>query len=63
LIFVTPDDAEKVLQVMKNHPYGKDASIIGKVVDDNPGLVRMKTSIGSMRIVDMLSGEQLPRIC
>ena len=63
IIFVSPEDAEKVLQVMKNHPYGRDSSIIGKVVEAHPGLVRMKTSIGSMRIVDMLSGEQLPRIC
>jgi hydrogenase expression/formation protein HypE len=48
---------------MKSHPLGKDAVIIGEVTDDHPGLVVMQTSIGGRRIVDMLSGEQLPRIC
>jgi hydrogenase expression/formation protein HypE len=63
LAFVSADDAEKILHVMKNHPLGKDATIIGEVVADHPKTVIMKTSIGSSRIVDMLSGEQLPRIC
>lgn len=63
IAFVEKDDAEKILAVMKNHPHGKDASIIGKVVSEHPKRVIMNTSIGSMRIVDMISGEQLPRIC
>jgi hydrogenase expression/formation protein HypE len=42
---------------------GKEASIIGEVTSENPGIVVMKTTIGSKRIVDMISGEQLPRIC
>ena len=63
LVFVSPGDAETVLKAMKNHPMGTESAIIGMVVPDNPGLVVMKTEIGSMRIVDMLSGEQLPRIC
>ncbi len=63
LAFVAPDQAPEVLSVMKADPLGKDASIIGQVVADHPGRVYMETPIGGMRIVDMLTGEQLPRIC
>jgi len=63
LAFVAEEDAEKVLDEMKKHLYGKDSTIIGKVTAENLKTVIMKTSIGSKRIVDMLSGEQLPRIC
>jgi hydrogenase expression/formation protein HypE len=63
IAFVAPEDGEKVLAAMKNHVYGKDAAIIGTVVSDNPGRVFMKTGIGGTRILDMLAGEQLPRIC
>lgn len=63
LAFVGPDHAEKALDAIKANEYGKDASIIGEVVDDFPGKVFMKTTIGGTRIVDMLTGEQLPRIC
>lgn len=63
LVFVSKDDSDRVLQVMMNHPYGKDSSIIGKVIEENPGMVIMKTVVGTSRVVDMLSGEQLPRIC
>ncbi|OEU49735.1 MAG: hydrogenase expression/formation protein HypE [Desulfobacterales bacterium C00003060] len=63
IAFVGPDVAEKVLETMKANEYGKDASIIGEVVDDSPGRVFMKTRIGGTRIVGMLTGEQLPRIC
>lgn len=61
--FVDPSDSEKVLSFMKNNEFGIDSKIIGEVVEDHPGRVVMKTSIGSIRIVDMISGEQLPRIC
>lgn len=61
--FVAQQDAAKVLSCMKSHPLGKNAVIIGEVVDDHPGFVVMQSSIGGKRIVDMLSGEQLPRIC
>ena len=54
---------DQVLQVMHRHPYGKEAVVIGAVVDDHPGRVVMKTLIGSNRVIDMMSGEQLPRIC
>ena len=63
LAFVAPTAAEKVLAAMRSHPLGKNAVIIGEVVADHPGTVIMKTRIGGSRVVDMLSGEQLPRIC
>ena len=63
LAFVAEEDAEKVLFEMKKHTFGKDSAIIGRVTNENLKTVIMKTSIGSKRIVDMLSGEQLPRIC
>lgn len=63
LVFVAAEDADKVLQAMKKYPLGNDSSIIGMVTGDFPSKVRMKTQLGSHRIVDMISGEQLPRIC
>jgi hydrogenase expression/formation protein HypE len=63
IAFVSAEDADNVLTAMKQHPLGRNASIIGEVVAEHPGVVVMKTSIGSSRVVDMLSGEQLPRIC
>jgi hydrogenase expression/formation protein HypE len=48
---------------MRAHPLGKRARIIGRVTQANPGLVIMRTSLGTTRIVDMLAGDQLPRIC
>jgi hydrogenase expression/formation protein HypE len=63
LAFVAPEHAEEVLFAMRLHPLGKEACIIGEVVSEHPGRVVLKTAIGGSRIVDMLSGEQLPRIC
>jgi len=64
LIAIVPaDDAEKILRVMHSHPLGKYAAIIGTVAPDHPKTVLMKSRIGGTRVVDMLSGEQLPRIC
>ncbi len=60
---VEPDDADKVLAQMKQNSYGRDAAIIGEVTNNHPGRVIMKTKLGPSRIVDMLSGELLPRIC
>jgi len=56
-------DADAVLGAMRKHPLGKEAQIIGAVNDRNRGLVTMRTTLGTTRIVDMLSGNQLPRIC
>ncbi len=64
LLAILPENkAHSVLDEMHKHPLGRDAEIIGEVVDDNRGTVVMETLIGSKRVVDMLSGEQLPRIC
>ena len=60
---VPAEKAHAVLNVMKSDPLGKDAVVIGEVVAEPKGRVLMKTLIGGTRIVDMLSGEQLPRIC
>ncbi|WP_150524512.1 hydrogenase expression/formation protein HypE [Roseibium sediminis] len=56
-------DADNLLKIMKAHRYGQDAAIIGKVTEGSAGLVQMETGLGGMRVVDWLSGEQLPRIC
>lgn len=63
LAFVKEEDAESVLQAMRRHRMGQEAMIIGEVVDDHPGLVIMKSRVGGTRVVDMITGEQLPRIC
>jgi hydrogenase expression/formation protein HypE len=63
IAFVKAEDAEKILGVMKQTPYGKEAVIIGKVIDQGKSQVRLKTAIGGTRLVDMLPGEMLPRIC
>jgi len=60
---VSAEQAEAVLDAMRAHPYGKDAAIIGKVVEAHPGLVTARTAIGGMRVVDLPAGELLPRIC
>jgi hydrogenase expression/formation protein HypE len=64
LVAIVPDkDADKVLKAMKKNKYGKDAVIIGEVAAEKPGRVVMKTVLGAHRIVDMLVGDLLPRIC
>jgi hydrogenase expression/formation protein HypE len=64
LVVVLPkENAETVLSAMKSHSAGKDACIIGEVVSYPSGIVLLKTVFGAERIVDMLVGEQLPRIC
>ena len=57
------EDAEKLLAAMRAHPLGRQAAMIGKVVEDANAFVQMKTQFGGRRMVDWLSGEQLPRIC
>jgi len=63
IAFVDPAAADRVLAAMRRHPLGKEAVIIGEVVGDHAGAVVMKSRIGGFRVVDMLSGEPLPRIC
>jgi hydrogenase expression/formation protein HypE len=60
---VAPEAADEVLDAMRHDPLGAGAVVIGTVGNENAGLVTMRTLFGSTRIVDMLAGEQLPRIC
>jgi hydrogenase expression/formation protein HypE len=63
LAIVAREATEAALAAMRADPMGREAAIVGEVVADNPGKVTMRSRIGGWRIVDMLSGEQLPRIC
>jgi hydrogenase expression/formation protein HypE len=63
LAVVAPEAAEKTLALMKEHPAGREAAIIGEVTGASSGKVCMRTAIGGLRAIEMLSGEQLPRIC
>jgi len=63
LACVAADAAEQVLARMQQHPIGQQAAIIGTVEAGEAGRVRMQTSVGGMRMIEMLAGEQLPRIC
>lgn len=63
LAIVPQQEAEVALAALRVHSLGKDAAIIGEVVQQHPGMVMMRTRVGGTRVVDMLSGEQLPRIC
>jgi hydrogenase expression/formation protein HypE len=64
LVAVVPaEDADKVLKAMRRNHYGKETSLIGEVSANNPGRVVMRTTIGASRIVDMMVGDPLPRIC
>jgi hydrogenase expression/formation protein HypE len=63
IAFVAPEDADAVLAAMRQDPYGREAAFIGEVIAEHPGKVFMETRIGGTRIVGMLAGEQLPRIC
>ena len=61
--FVSCRTQQSALEVLRSHPHGRDASIIGVVCDGHPGRIVMRTALGGRRIVDMPLGEQLPRIC
>jgi hydrogenase expression/formation protein HypE len=63
IAIVASEAAQAVLQAMRRHPLGSEARIIGTVKKENPGLVTMRTRVGTTRIVDTLAGDQLPRIC
>jgi hydrogenase expression/formation protein HypE len=60
---VAPSAAQDALQALRNHPLGKDAAVIGRVTAAHPRMVVLRTPLGTTRIVDMLAGDQLPRIC
>lgn len=63
VMIVSRDDADEVLQRIKENPYGKGASIIGEITQEHQGMAWLQTIVGGKRIIDMLSGQQLPRIC
>ena len=63
LAFVAPDAAEQALAIMRKHEFGKASAVIGEVTSPNKGKVRLQTAIGGLRAIEMLAGEQLPRIC
>jgi hydrogenase expression/formation protein HypE len=63
IAIVAPEKAAQILDLMKKNRYGQGSAVIGEVRAENPGRVVMRTRLGTSRIVDMLSGELLPRIC
>jgi hydrogenase expression/formation protein HypE len=63
ITIVDNSEAEKILEVMRQHPLARDARIIGRVTKQDSAPVTIRTVYGTNRIVDMLSGDQLPRIC
>ncbi len=63
LAFVAADAADQALAILREHPLGRQAAIIGEVTGVTPGKVRLRTAIGGLRAIEMLAGEQLPRIC
>jgi len=63
VVFVGPEDAERALRAMRRTRYGRQAAIIGEVLTDPKARVVMKTRVGGTRVVDMLTGDMLPRIC
>src|SRR5581483_3892095 len=63
LAAVPADDADRVLEAMRNHPLGRNAALIGEVTAEHPGMVLMRSLVGGQRVVTLLAGEQFPRIC
>ncbi len=63
LVFVERSAAEEALAILRAHPLGAKSAAIGEVVADHPGRVFLRSTVGGLRVVDMLTGEQLPRIC
>jgi hydrogenase expression/formation protein HypE len=61
--FVPPEGVDAVLEAMRRHDLGREACVIGRVVDDHPGVVVAETALGARRVVEVPLGEQLPRIC
>jgi hydrogenase expression/formation protein HypE len=64
LLAVLPEDrAAAALDALRSHPLGREARAIGRAIEDHPGMVTMRTVMGGTRVVDLLPGDQLPRIC
>ncbi|HVS38674.1 MAG TPA: hydrogenase expression/formation protein HypE [Gemmataceae bacterium] len=64
LMAVVPaEDADRLLAVMRRHPLGRNAAVVGEATAEHPGVVTMRSVVGGQRVVTLLAGEQLPRIC
>lgn len=63
VIVADPDESDKILGIMKKNDLGRNSAVIGRVIDDYPGKVLLKTSSGGHRFIDLLTGDPLPRIC
>jgi hydrogenase expression/formation protein HypE len=63
VIVASSSDTNKILDILRKDPFGKDAEIIGEILNEPKGKVYLKTVIGGTRVIDMLVGDQLPRIC
>jgi hydrogenase expression/formation protein HypE len=63
IALVAPEEAEAALAALRSHPLGADATRIGEIHAEPPGIVVLRTTLGGTRIVDMLVGDPLPRIC
>jgi hydrogenase expression/formation protein HypE len=63
LAFVAPEAVETALEAMRRHPLGSEATLVGEVTRDHPGVVRLRTLFGGSRVLDLAAGEPLPRIC
>jgi hydrogenase expression/formation protein HypE len=63
IAIVAPGAEDSVLQAMRGHSLGREARVIGTITREHPTLVTMRTPLGTSRIVDMLAGDPLPRIC
>ena len=63
LAIVPPEQARAALDAMRAHRFGADAAIIGEVLEQPEGMVLLRTGIGGSRVLDMLVGDPLPRIC
>ena len=63
MAFVAESAADAALDALRSHPLGREAARVGRVVSEHPGLVVLETAVGGTRVVDMLPGDQLPRIC
>ena len=63
IAIVNEHAATEAVKILQSHALGAGATMIGRVVDSNPGIVALETAVGGTRVVDMLPGDQLPRIC
>ena len=63
IVIVAPEDTAAALDALRRHPLGGNAAIVGRVTGEPPGMVLLDTAFGGSRVVDMLAGDPLPRIC